>query len=494
MHFRQPSIDTAMTKKRGRPKGYRLKETTQKPAAETSSTLNVIKTIDTITVALEEKKKRRRKKKVLPLPLPSTSTPSLTPSPPKEEKSVIEPIIPPIVLVEPEPTTAPTSSTKLKDIKNKVKKTVIKKEKAVLIESELKTDGSAVEVMESVTITKRPIRNRIKTVKEDFVYDLSHFLKKEDDIQKEFPHLFPPFKPATSATPSQLPQRRQRASTNASPVASTEETPTSTVMMTRRSKELAREAAMPARKVFRSLDVQVQNTKKYELTVINGAAMKMAQIEAGDNLACFSKPPDIPKERPKIPAKIAHLRRSDVDLKEWQTMMRQQQSPSPEKSRKDLKDFRIPKRSQRRASISSEFHESRRRRRRNYKSPSPPVLLLHQPIPRTYTNAGDDNVMPPKPVSFLDKLHEKTSKKIVPLPTKKKETIMIKCPSNKEFEEYIRKNQINEPVKKVAIPTPPPAAAATSSTLTSPGGSKRITLLQRLAENKNRKSLESLGS
>lgn len=48
-----------------------------------------------------------------------------------------------------------------------------------------------------------------------------------------------------------------------------------------------------------------------QINEINGAALKMAKIEVMNQRACFHKPPAIPSERPFVPAKISTPRRSD---------------------------------------------------------------------------------------------------------------------------------------------------------------------------------------
>ncbi|XP_055375674.1 uncharacterized protein MAL13P1.304 [Condylostylus longicornis] len=80
------------------------------------------------------------------------------------------------------------------------------------------------------------------------------------------------------------------------------------------------------------------------------------------------------------------------------------------------------------------------------------------------------------------------------------EKYVIKCPSDKEFQEYLMKNDLSEPVKKInlaaVLEQQENDSVKTDSTLHQQNSllvsGKRITLLQRLADNKNKKMQESL--
>lgn len=133
----------------------------------------------------------------------------------------------------------------------------------------------------------RPTRNRVKPVRKDFVYDLNKIIKQEADMHRENQQqllLYPSRNRARKyVTPSE-----ESSPVFLTPTKEKTEVP-----------ELDKE----------NLDETKPSSIK--ISEIYGAALKMAKIEVMNQRACFHKPPEIPAERPFVPAKISTPRRSD---------------------------------------------------------------------------------------------------------------------------------------------------------------------------------------
>lgn len=165
--------------------------------------------------------------------------------------------------------------------------------------------------------TRRPIRNRIMPVKKDFVYDLSTLLKKDyKDFQDEFQKqtLSQPEPPQTQVT--------QTKSRNASPTPIENKTSKRRQVLPNESEHQSN--ADQPKEEPRKLPLQQpsppppapqpqpQNQEQSSAnknasdtdTTIKGAADIMAQQAVQANRAVFSKPPDLPAERP-----VANLQR-----------------------------------------------------------------------------------------------------------------------------------------------------------------------------------------
>lgn len=136
---------------------------------------------------------------------------------------------------------------------------------------------------------RRPVRNRIKPVNKDFVYDMSNLLMA-DDI---------PFAPILGRPPKRKPIEPAVAT-------SPEE-----------------DFVMPTVSNDTSVTKTTGLTEYPPIVQIKGAAMAMAQRLVSNNRASFNRQPEIPVERPIIPAKIIALRRSVGS--DWHIM----QTPCP---------------------------------------------------------------------------------------------------------------------------------------------------------------------
>uniref|UniRef100_A0A1Q3EZK1 C2H2-type domain-containing protein n=1 Tax=Culex tarsalis TaxID=7177 RepID=A0A1Q3EZK1_CULTA len=148
---------------------------------------------------------------------------------------------------------------------------------------------------------KRPIRNRVKPVDKDFVYDLTHLLHKEEDLE-DFPLpelvqekpvvvLAQPATPAVATVPT-FGRSRSESSRNSTSSSSANTTPEKREPTTPSKKESLRSHAPKPKP---SLDP----------SLFRGAALAMAkrQVEAG--LAAFHRPPSIPHERPFFPSRMS---------------------------------------------------------------------------------------------------------------------------------------------------------------------------------------------
>lgn len=142
------------------------------------------------------------------------------------------------------------------------------------------------EKMISDSDSRRPTRNRIKPVRKDFVYDLTKLLKQEAEVHRE----------------NQQQQQQQLLYPSRSRV--------------RKSVISSEDSTSPAKEKSEVPDVDKENLDDIKpssiaINEIYGAALKMAKIEVMNQRACFHKPPEIPSERPFVPAKISTPRRSD---------------------------------------------------------------------------------------------------------------------------------------------------------------------------------------
>lgn len=122
---------------------------------------------------------------------------------------------------------------------------------------------------------RRPVRNRIKAVNKDFVYDMSDLLKA-DDLRSFVP----------------IPNR------------------------TLKRKSLGQAVPSSPEESFRTPSVlpfdsaKTVEVESLPIVHVKGAALAMAQQSVLGNRACFNKQSEPPAERPTVPAKIIALRRS----------------------------------------------------------------------------------------------------------------------------------------------------------------------------------------
>lgn len=269
--------------------------------------------------------------------------------------------------------------------------------------------------------SKRPIRKRVTPVNKDFVYDLSNLLKKDMILSERDSSIA--LVPAKS-------QKRRNTTILVDETIQEEESPIS------------------------NGDIVLTNTNPS----IKDAALIMARLAVSSFSACFNKPPEIPNERPSILPRSRLTSRSDDGFLEWHFMKNENSGEENNTSN-----------GTRRVSDDSSVRPSTKKRKLD--------ILQSQFIKTesddTYSTSSIElNLNGDKKLSD-DKSESSDGEKI-----------MVKCPTEKEFQEYL--NKLTEPVNKVLVPT---VVESTPTVELATTPNKRITLMQRLAENKHKKSL-----
>lgn len=187
---------------------------------------------------------------------------------------------------------------------------------------------------------RRPVRNRIMPVKKDFVYDLSTLLKKDyKDFQDEFskqsqslaqpqsqsqpqPQSQPAFQLTITPNKSRnvspvtidnkAPKRRHLLPDTSDSSNKHEQTPASSTSTSTQieTEEMKSDSAQSTTAASTTLTTPLQqsnqtdenatnqNQKPNDLITIKGAAEAMAQQAVQSNRAVFFKPPELPTERP----------------------------------------------------------------------------------------------------------------------------------------------------------------------------------------------------
>lgn len=191
---------------------------------------------------------------------------------------------------------------------------------------------------------RRPVRNRTMPVKKDFVYDLSTLLKKDyKDFQHEFPKQtltqLTPQQPTiqhksrpASPTPAESRPNRRR---NTLPDASDQQTQPQTIETDETVKDESNSMAKGEtnKQAQPSQTVTLPQPKDETITVnqttveqnyIKGAAVAMAKQAVKANRAVFFKAPDLPAERPiTAPVATAPQRQFDAtSMKDWPILKR----------------------------------------------------------------------------------------------------------------------------------------------------------------------------
>lgn len=155
---------------------------------------------------------------------------------------------------------------------------------------------------------RRPVRNRIMPVKKDFVYDLSTLLKKDykdfqDDFQKQI--LPQPGQPQTqsqaksrntSPSPTTVdikPNKRRNMIPDSADSAENDEQ-----SVTDQSDQKDEPKQTPSQPQQDQKDESSPSQIADDMNVIKGAAEAMAQQAVQANRAAFFKPPELPAERP----------------------------------------------------------------------------------------------------------------------------------------------------------------------------------------------------
>lgn len=312
--------------------------------------------------------------------------------------------------------------------------------------------------------SRRPVRNRIKTVNKDFVYDLSDLLKKEAEAYKE-------------QQPVQLKaQKRKMAQVLAA-----------SIIDQNGSSDI-----IAATNISASVITAVPDEASTRpLTEIKGAAQTMATQAVLNGRARFHKAPVIPSERPIVPAKIIALRPSINRTQEWQVLHDSQCSLSDGSA---VDDDIPPKR--RRCSNEKLFDALTKKKQ---------LMILDNvnerrsaSIPGPEKSDSEENTQADVALRLL------VRSSISTLPNGSSEDVdnkaVVKCATKDEFQYLVAKNLVTsaptlQPKKKNLVSSSRRNSNSSSSLPVQPSPSsntKRITVMQRLAENKTKKIRETM--
>ncbi|XP_055903110.1 uncharacterized protein LOC129939209 [Eupeodes corollae] len=285
---------------------------------------------------------------------------------------------------------------------------------------------------------KRPIRNRVKPVNKDFVYDLSNLLKKD--------MIF-----AERESMKSLKRRN-----------------TTSVAHDEINQEVPSPSPTPSPPVINDLHKTEKSTFGFVLSkdLVQGAAQKMAQNLVSQGRAALATLPEIPTQRPLMRSRLMSVFRSCGSV------------PIIETS--DLEE------AQYRASLSEDsFIDNFSKRRKIDLNLKPRLSLPDSPL---------NSLLMKVDMSFNGK---KSQIRNIPQNDSgyfgdEDKKINSVCPTEKEFQEFATK-QLIEPVKKAhVLPFVDPLPSIPNFSSPPPTPTKRITLFQRLNENKAKRLQESL--
>lgn len=330
---------------------------------------------------------------------------------------------------------------------------------------------------------RRPFRNRIMPVKKDFVYDLSTLLKKEykdfqsDDFQKQ--SLSQPPQAQPQSQPASQPPLTQNKSRNVSPVTIDNKAPkrrhllsesvdSSDIQLpTQTQTEVTKtETHKSPTQQSDQTNENVPNPKKNDVTTIKGAAEAMAQQAVQSNRAVFFKPPELPTERP---AAKTQRQFDSTTMKDWPVLKRPPAILDGLKSK--LSNLKVPglKRKKRTCLLK---HGSNKR------------PLNHKNRINDKKNAGT-NGYTEQPCNDLEQpIPEK-----IKISAKLADKIQQQCA---QIENTDDEKAIKSEVPLVNTKDNDTNAESESNKQTETSSPRRMTLLERLAENKTKKLNESL--
>ncbi|KXJ70674.1 hypothetical protein RP20_CCG022780 [Aedes albopictus] len=287
--------------------------------------------------------------------------------------------------------------------------------------------------------SRRPIRNRVKPVNKDFVYDLTHLLYKEEDFDK-FPLVdlmqdkaTHPSKPLQQPDSSRVP-------------------PVATVSPSKRE----------------SLRSHVP--KPIPSHLYRGAALKMAtrQVELGR--AAFHRPPELPQERSFIPSQMSPPRRI-TSIHDWPVVKKDRKIGSITKMPES--DIQIKRRYAKRvSSIVDTLQPELNRERRKI-------------IPRR------NSVIPMRPrqsvsIEILNKLSASRTAAGLEVVQHTDIPPVVKCPNEAELRRVIEANlKDHRATMSLANPNGTTVEDLNGSSTTT--ASEDITLMQRLQENRTKR-------
>ncbi|XP_037029904.1 zinc finger protein 800 [Bradysia coprophila] len=245
----------------------------------------------------------------------------------------------------------------------------------------------------------RPVRNRVKIMNKDFVYDLSNLLRKEAVVYKE--QLIP-------------------------------------IVIKNPKRKLSQTAELSSSSREKDEPVELLPKKLSPVDCIAGSANTMAQQAIDSFRACSSKPPELPSERPIVPAKIIQMRRSTNGIHNWNAVHSEDGSN--------------------RQSSSDKLFEALANKNRLFEA-STVIGNGTDMVPEQAAISPTDETVPPLAISSC--LSDKSSDQMF-------------C-SNELVCQQLVVNNLTDPNNAFLVSTQ-------TESLPTNGNSKRITLLQRLME------------
>ncbi|XP_062537810.1 uncharacterized protein LOC134206139 [Armigeres subalbatus] len=304
--------------------------------------------------------------------------------------------------------------------------------------------------------SKRPIRNRVKPVDKDFVYDLTHLLHKEEDLDDfPLPELVqekppPPSKPKTES--SRVP-------------------PVNTISPSKRE------------------SLRSHAPKSIPVHLVRGSALKMAtrQVELGR--AAFHRPPELPQERSFIPSQVTPPRRITT-IHDWPVIKKDRKIGSITKHQSDIQiKHRYAKRV---SSMTNTLLPELIREKRKTIPRRNSVIPMRQRLSAS--------------VEILNKLNASRTAAGLEVVRTVESPVMVKCPTEVEFRRLIEAN-LKDHRQTMSLANPngttvddvssaaskAAAAAMLASELEAVSPRKRITLMQRLQENRTKRMQEQNG-
>lgn len=287
--------------------------------------------------------------------------------------------------------------------------------------------------------SKRPIRNRVKPVDKDFVYDLTHLLHKEEDLD-DFPLpelvLDKPLPPAKSKSES--------------------------------SRPLSQNANSPSKRE----SLRSHAPRPIAAHLVKGASFQMAKHEVELGRAAFHRPPEIPQERTFIPSQVTPPRRHTT-IHDWPVVKKERKIGSITKQHSDIQIKRLY--TKRASSIASSLlPELIRDKRRT--------------IPRRNSVVPMRNKFSAS-IEILNKLNASRSAEGLAVVQITDSPVMVKCPNEAEFRRMIEDN-LKDHRATLAQANPNGMTVEDSSDSAGESPKKRITLMQRLQENRNKRMQE----
>lgn len=306
------------------------------------------------------------------------------------------------------------------------------------VEQPRHSSNTTTSILPTTITLKRPIRNRIKPIQKDFVYDLSNLLKKEcsSDQAKEYRLSFAtlkiPKRRQTLDEPAPLPSTVQ---TKSGPPTPTTGTPPPPVIQV---KPLLLPFSIPKLEKFDDDDVNDEESSKFKY-----AAFEMAKVEVIKGNACFRKH----LELSVTPTKIIETRRSDPSVVPPVAVI-EMVKKSNSIGGKRLSDRKIKNLTLGNGGGGSGRSSSSFKKQIDRKS-----ILISRPLDFGQNKKSSQSVVTTTASSSPELVIESMNDE---------GKIPIELPTEKEFQRYLVTNRLTEPIKKIVVEVPERTTMTTS--------------------------------